>query len=405
MQTDFIHCRMRFGWCLAAALAVPFEIVAAQWTITMRSMQTPLLPGQCAAIEVVVLGPDGSPPMRPDGRQVSGWDFDLSLSTSAPEAFAWKDERHRLLCALAPVAAPAVVVADYPARHLTPREIVPGVVTRQTLDVTSAGNVQAYGPAPVAGGPSPYSAPSPYPGAAPSSGYSTAPPPTAYPQAPAPSGYSPDYPQAVPPPQPVNAGASPPPPPRNGKEFLRRIVGSAKRKANDVAASTTTYAADAAGDVIGTTLEAGSDVVKSRTGAMTGAARDGLQGVGRSLGAAGSPKDPSDVGAALAAGRAVVYGLRFTEGTAMLEPSSGALISQIASALAHTPGQFLIEAHVDGKPSAEAQTLSEQRAAAVKAALVGAGTSPMQLAAVGYGATRPVAGARSSARVEIARTQ
>jgi outer membrane protein OmpA-like peptidoglycan-associated protein len=29
----------------------------------------------------------------------------------------------------------------------------------------------------------------------------------------------------------------------------------------------------------------------------------------------------------------------------------------------------------------------------------------MQLAAVGYGATRPIAGAKSSARIEIARTQ
>jgi hypothetical protein len=69
------------------------------------------------------------------------------------------------------------------------------------------------------------------------------------------------------------------------------------------------------------------------------------------------------------------------------------------------PRQFLIEAHVDGKQSAAAQALSEQRAAAVKAALVAAGSSPIQLAAVGHGATRPIAGAKSSARIEIARTQ
>ena len=60
---------------------------------------------------------------------------------------------------------------------------------------------------------------------------------------------------------------------------------------------------------------------------------------------------------------------------------------------------------MDGKHSPAAQALSEQRAAAVKAALVGAGSSPMQLAAVGYGATRPIQGAKSNARVEIARTQ
>ncbi len=89
----------------------------------------------------------------------------------------------------------------------------------------------------------------------------------------------------------------------------------------------------------------------------------------------------------------------------MLEPSAGPLISQVAGALAQTPGQFLIEAHVDGQHGPAAQALSEQRAAAVKAALVAAGSSPMQLAAVGCGATRPIAGVRSNARIEIARTQ
>jgi outer membrane protein OmpA-like peptidoglycan-associated protein len=192
---------------------------------------------------------------------------------------------------------------------------------------------------------------------------------------------------------------------RTGKQFLQRITGFAKRKASEVATNTTTHVADAAGSVVGTTLEAGSDVVKSGTGAVTGAASQGVQGVGQSLGAAPSLKDPSDVAAALAAGRAVLPGLRFTQGTAILEPSSASLVSQVATALARTPGQFLIEAHVDGKHGPAAQALSEQRAAAVKAALVAAGSSPMQLAAVGYGATRPVPGAKSSARVEIARTQ
>ena len=89
----------------------------------------------------------------------------------------------------------------------------------------------------------------------------------------------------------------------------------------------------------------------------------------------------------------------------MLESSAAPLINQLAAALARTPGQFLIEAHVDGKNGAATQALSEQRAAAVKSALVAAGSPPMQLAAVGYGATRPVAGSKSSARIEIARTQ
>ena len=48
----------------------------------------------------------------------------------------------------------------------------------------------------------------------------------------------------------------------------------------------------------------------------------------------------------------MLRGVRFSEGTAILDPSSGPLISQIAGALARTPGQFLIEAHVDGKHGA-----------------------------------------------------
>jgi outer membrane protein OmpA-like peptidoglycan-associated protein len=192
---------------------------------------------------------------------------------------------------------------------------------------------------------------------------------------------------------------------RNGKQFFQRITGFAKRKASEVAANTTTQVADATGDVIGSTLETGSQVVKSGTGAVTGAAGEQVQGLGRTLGAGRDAKDPEDIAAALAAGRAVLRGLRFTEGTAILEASSGPIISQVAGALARTPGQFLIEAHVDGKHSPAAQALSEQRAAAVKAALVAAGSSPMQLAAVGYGASRPVPGSARTARIEIARTQ
>jgi outer membrane protein OmpA-like peptidoglycan-associated protein len=163
--------------------------------------------------------------------------------------------------------------------------------------------------------------------------------------------------------------------------------------------------ADATGEVIGNTMETGGQVVTSSAGAITGAAGAQVQDVGKALGASQDPKDPADVAAALAGGRAVLRGLRFTEGTAILEPSSGSLIGHIAGALARTPGQFLIEAHVDGKQSPAAQALSEQRAAAVKAALVAAGSSPMQLAAVGYGASRPVPGAKQNARIEIARTQ
>ena len=458
---------------IAVATVLPAGTLGAQWSVSMRAMQNPLPVGQCTAIEVVVSGPDGAAPLRPDGKQVSGWDFDLSFAAASPDAFAWKDERHRFLCARAPTAASARVLATYPGRHLQGAEVVQGVVTQQSVEVAMAGAPAAptyasggypqappgpQGYAPPNGYPSPayqpdqtayggsggYAAPGagppqggyppqgpyppqgsyptqaatppqgPYPpsGSYPSQGtypnqgtdptqgaypaQSAYPAPQSYPQGPAP--------QAGPT---VTTGPAPDTTPRvrNGKQFLQRITGHAKRAASDVASNTTTSVADATGDVIGNTLQTGGEVVKSGAGAVTGAAGKQVAGVGKVLGARQDSKDPEDIAAALAQGRVVLRGLRFTEGTAILEPSSGALISQIAGALARTPGQFLIEAHVDGKHSPAAQALSEQRAAAVKAALVAAGSSPMQLAAVGYGATRPIPGAKSNARVEIARTQ
>jgi outer membrane protein OmpA-like peptidoglycan-associated protein len=469
------------------AAAVPSR-AEAQWTIAMRVMRNPLPVGECSYVEIVVTDADGRQgPPRPDGKQVSGWDFDFTVTSPAPDAFRLQndDATRPFICARAPTAPSATFTAHYPGRQLKPNQIVPGVELQQSIEVAMAGHPSGAAPAAgyssgsaatagaaAGGGPAPGGQASGYPqsdpayaagaagaypsaGSAPAAGYPSGSgaaagyPPTGhpagnpssggyatggYPQAdPAqPSGYPPGsgYPQAsgypqpagypqgtgypqgsgypqTGPPQQATVGMTPAPDSgvRTGKQFFQRIAGHAKRKAAEVASSTSTHVADAAGDVVGTTLEAGSGVVKSGTGAVTGAASKGVQGVGRSLGAASSPKDPADVAAALAAGRAVLSGLRFTEGTAMLDPSSGPLINQIAGALARTPGQFLIEAHVDGKNPAAAQALSEQRAAAVKAALVAAGSSPMQLAAVGYGTTRPLAGAKFSARIEIARTQ
>lgn len=415
----------------------------AQWTIAMRVMRNPLPVGQCTYVEIVVKDAAGRPgPPRPDGKQVSGWDFDFTVSASAPDAFRLQndDATRPFICAQAPTAPTATFIAHYPGRQLKPNQVVPGVELRQSIEVAMEGVPAPGGGAPNGGysnGPTSAGYPNggnPPPGSQAAAGYpqpdpanpSRADPAGAYPTSgyPQPSGdpQGSEYPQATSYPQPSgypeggpaqqaqpDAGATPPAAPdagvRTGKQFLQRIGGHAKRKASEVASSTSTHVADAAGDVVGTTLEAGSDVVKSGTGAVTGAASNQVQRVGRSLGAASSPEDPADVAAALAAGRTVFHSLRFTEGTAILDPSSGPLISQIAGALARTPGQFLIEAHVDGTNAAAAQVLSESRAAAVKAALVAAGGSPMQLAAVGYGAARPLAGAKSSARIEIARTQ
>lgn len=465
-----MRTRMSLGGpLLVLALAAPMQMADAQWSIAMRVMRNPLPLGECSYVEIVVRDAQGRQgPMRPDGKQASGWDFDFAIVSSAPDAFRLQndDVTRPFICAVAPTAPTATFIAHYPGQQLKPNQIVPGVEMRQSVEVAMAGV-----PVPTAaqGGAYPQSNPTYAAGAGQAGAYPTgAPQPGAYPAGagPYPQGdpyaagaqggayqggaygagaggypsggaYPPGgaYPQGAADPQAGgyaqgaypqgSAGAgypqggaapaagatmSPTGAPqdtgvRSAKGFFQRITGHAKRKATEVAVGTTTHVADAAGDVVGNTLEAGSDVVKSGTGAVTGVASESVQGVGRTLGASPAPRDPPDVAASLAGGRAVFYGLKFAEGTAVLDPSSGPLISQIAGALARTPGQFLIEAHVDGKNPAAAQTLSEQRAGAVKAALVAAGSSPMQLAAVGYGSTRPLPNSKTSARIEIARTQ
>lgn len=372
-------------------LGLPAQHAGAQWTIAMRVMRTPVPVGQCSYVEIVVTDAQGrTGPGRPDGKQVSGWDFDFSVVSEAPDAFRLQndDPTRPFICAQMPTAPSATFIAHYPGRQLKPNQVVPGVEMRQSIEVVMEGAgapVSGYPQAPGYPEPNGYQQPT---GSQPneySQGVETNAAPSALPMAAA-TPTAPD------------SGV------RTGTQFIQRITGHAKRKASEVATNTTTGVADATGDVIGTTLEAGGSVVKSGAAAVTGAASEEVEGVGRALGATSEPKDPADVAAALVEGRAVLRGLRFSEGTAILDPSSGPLISQIAGAMARTPGQFLIEAHVDGKHGAPAQALSEQRAAAVKAALVAAGSSPLQLAAVGYGASRPVAGARSSARIEITRT-
>jgi outer membrane protein OmpA-like peptidoglycan-associated protein len=424
-------------------------------------MQNPLAVGQCTGIEVTVADDRGFPPLRPDKKQASGWDFDLEFTAASPDAFAWRDERHRLLCAKAPTAPFAVVVARYPGQQLKSTERVPGLVLERAIQVMIQGGTQAYSasplsqpagvgsaadpttgyptgsapgitptngyPAPVAppgAFPAPQAAPSGYPapgfpnaGGAPAyGGAPTADPTQAYSGAGAPAypsgnpaptystgaaaagyppqptaGYNPasvataapgqassgvPMPQPVAQAQPVAPAQPDAAPPRNLKQLFQKITGNAKQSVRDVAGQTVNYTAETATAAIDNKLFSGN----------------------------ASGGDPKDITAALASGRIVLKQLRFQEHTSNLDSSNGPLLAQLAQALVATPAQYLIEGHVDQTEGNQAQALSEQRAAAVKHALVSSGVSPMQLVAAGYGATRPLSSG-SSARIEIARTQ
>jgi outer membrane protein OmpA-like peptidoglycan-associated protein len=131
---------LQLAFISVVLLGAPTAEASAQWTVSMRAMQNPLPLGQCTAIEVVVKDANGGTPVRPNGKQVDWQDFDLSLTTTSPDAFAWSDPtRPRFLCARTATATSALVVAYYPAKRLSAAEVVPGITAQQTMEVALQG--------------------------------------------------------------------------------------------------------------------------------------------------------------------------------------------------------------------------------------------------------------------------
>ncbi len=205
--------------------------------------------------------------------------------------------------------------------------------------------------------------------------------------------------------------------------FLKRFGNHVKHKAGEVTNQTAQNLAGSATQLVDTTLQTGSGLVSTTVAGAGNTARMTIGGAGKSLipSALRGAETSDNLASAVAGGRAVLRAMRFTAGTAVLEPPSQELAVRLAvelkKVLLANPGTYLLSAHVDpiltpaGVPIPSAsQQLSERRAAAVKAVLVKNGVLDTQLIALGYGASQPAPeattdGMSSSARIEIARTQ
>ena len=107
--------------------------------------------------------------------------------------------------------------------------------------------------------------------------------------------------------------------------------------------------------------------------------------------------------------RAELTGVTFKAGSAELVPSSlKTLNTAIEGLKRNTKAKVEIEGHTSSEGSDELnQTLSEERAASVRAYMINKGISPDRLTAVGYGSSRPKAdnateaGRKANRRIEI----
>ena len=120
----------------------------------------------------------------------------------------------------------------------------------------------------------------------------------------------------------------------------------------------------------------------------------------------------AEIGQSLTAnGRIALYGVYFDTGSAALKPESKPTLDQILALMKASPQLSLIVAgHTDNTGDYSANLrLSEQRAAAVVAALVKTGVAPARLTAFGAGQAAPTAsndneaGRAKNRRVELVR--
>lgn len=201
-------------------------------------------------------------------------------------------------------------------------------------------------------------------------------------------------------------------------QIWKKIKDTAKQKVAERTAKTAEKIVTRSGEVVDSAVEKtgrGVDTVVAQAGTAADTVinktergiGDAVEGAGRAL--TGSDPEAAALTSQLAAGRAVIAGIRFAKGSHKLERSSDAALRRLAAAIAANEGAYVIEAYV--APSGDAlgdQTLSDRRAVVVKARLGSAGIAEPRLFAMGFGSSRGTASSDgtmlpSTDRIEVMR--
>jgi outer membrane protein OmpA-like peptidoglycan-associated protein len=94
-----------------------------------------------------------------------------------------------------------------------------------------------------------------------------------------------------------------------------------------------------------------------------------------------------------------IYGINFDIGKAIVKPESLPIVEQITSYMKEHPDlRIMIEGHTDNTGKDEMNmTLSDKRAASIKAEIIKGGIDAGRMETVGYGASKPIADNKTAA--------
>lgn len=211
--------------------------------------------------------------------------------------------------------------------------------------------------------------------------------------------------------------------PKDAMGSATDAIGNVADKATDAAGSVATAAGDAVGNAagaVGDVAEAAGGAVGDAAGAVGSivagafgnineAAKAALGNISFAANSAGSQMMAFIDGGFKGDGKVTFRNLTFASGSDKISGTSGVEVDNLAAILKAYPDvKINVSGYTDSQGKAESnQTLSENRAKAVKQRLMDAGIAPTRVATAGFGAASPVAtndtpeGRAQNRRIEV----